>query len=456
MSYFLGVFSPSFFVKRSCPAALVYTGFFLAVVYCAFRVLFPDIGQRFGTIMALVALVMILLTSNDVRSSAPLWLLLCAVGAQLVSWTVGYFYNPEWVGRNPELDRLGKWFLFIGVAWWLGGITSRTLLVWSLALVGFLLACFISDGAGADWLRGLDGQRVDFNIRNAQHTAMFFGVAVLGLLCFAPRIIGDGRWVWGRVLLWAIPTGLCLVGVVISQTRAVWLALSFVFVFLLLLYVMLTALGYKREVGKKNRHMLVLGAVVFLAFAGWMFKDTLNSRLEAEVPVIESVLAGDWDEVPYSSVGTRIHTWRAAFEWMSERPIVGWGGEARGLVIDETEWLPENIKKEYGHLHNTFLDFAVSYGLLGLCVIGALILWVGIGTWRSWRAGVMPTDVMVFGYVFFVFYVIVNQFESYGFFWTGSYIQNLILGGVVTHIWRWQVESGQRVFGRRATTPASQ
>ncbi|MGQ7247156.1 O-antigen ligase family protein [Halomonas sp. V046] len=435
---------------------LLIAGSFLAFSYGALRVLLPDIGQRAGTIMALLALIMIFFQSKVVRGSAPLWLLLFAIVSQLLSWLFGYFNNPEWVADTPELDRLGKWFLFIGVAWWLGGSTSKSLAIWSLALAGFLLACFIAGGAGADWLRGLDGHRVDFNIRNAQHVAMFFGTALLGLLCFAPRIIGDGRWVWGRVLLWAIPTGLCLVGVVISQTRAVWLALSLVFVLILLLHIVSAVFGYRRGSGRRSKHILVLGAVAVFVFTGWVFKDTLNSRLEAEVPVIESVLSGDWDEVPYSSVGTRIHTWRAGLEWINERPLIGWGGEARGLVIDETEWLPENIKKEFGHLHNTFLDFAVSYGFLGISVIAALIVWVGVGTWRSWRAGVMPTDMMVFGYMFCVFYVIVSQFESYGFFWTGSYIQNLILGGVVTHIWRWQVESGQRVFGRRSATPKSQ
>ena len=115
-------------------------------------------------------------------------------------------------------------------------------------------------------------------------------------------------------------------------------------------------------------------------------------------------------------------------------------------MIDHTDWLPQQIKEEYGHLHNTLLDFLVSYGLLGLSVISVLVVWTGLGSYKSWKAGVMPTEVFIFGWAFFVYYFIVSLFESYSFFWTGSYIQNVVMGVVVTFIWRWQLETGSSVF----------
>lgn len=166
--------------------------------------------------------------------------------------------------------------------------------------------------------------------------------------------------------------------------------------------------------------------------------DVLAQRLAAESHVIAEVLQGNLDDVPYTSVGIRIHSWVAALEWIAERPLVGWGGEARGLVMDHTPWLPTFVKDNFGHLHNFFLEVWVAYGLVGLGVMAALAAWVGRATWKAWRGGAMPNDIALFGATFFVYWVIVNQFESYNSFWTGVYVHNLVAGGLVTHYWAYR------------------
>ncbi|MDL4863374.1 O-antigen ligase family protein, partial [Halomonas elongata] len=62
----------------------------------------------------------------------------------------------------------------------------------------------------------------------------------------------------------------------------------------------------------------------------------------------------------------------------------------------------------------------------------------GMATWRAWRGGVLPGDMALFGAGFFLYWIVVNQFESYNSFWTGVYVHNLVVGGLVTHYWRWQ------------------
>lgn len=61
----------------------------------------------------------------------------------------------------------------------------------------------------------------------------------------------------------------------------------------------------------------------------------------------------------------------------------------------------------------------------------------------------MPNDMALFAVAFFVYWLVVNQFESYIAVSSGVYVQNLVLGGLVTHIWRWQHVSGHRVFMHR-------
>jgi len=425
------------------PRLLWWLGLCCALAYGGLRLLAPKAGEVAGTLMALSGLVAVLVWGRGVRGSAPLWLLLGAVLVQLLSWVLVAWQHPEWAGANPKLDRMAKWFLFIGLAWWLGGSTRHTLLVWGLALAGLLLVITVGEHGLPHWQRALQQWwfRADFGLMNAQHAALFLGTGVLGLVAFARRSCRAGRLAWPRRVLWLLATLACFTGMVFTQTRGVWLGAG------LACLVMACAGLLRLWVQHHPRHMLrwlllgLVGAVVVGSAAGMAFRDTFERRVATESAVIAHVVQGEFDQVPYSSVGVRVHTWRAAVEWFAERPLVGWGDQARGLVIKNTEWLPDNVRETFGHLHNTPFEILVAYGLLGLGVMLLLAAWVGLGTWRAWRAGVMPGDVAVFGTGFFVLFVVANQFESYLSFWTGTFVFNLVMGGLVTHIWRWQVES---------------
>ncbi|WFM69798.1 O-antigen ligase family protein [Halomonas sp. CKK8] len=419
------------------------------VLYAGFGILWPSVGSPAETLCALLGLGMVLGYGTGLRSSGPMWLLLAALLVQTLSWGLGMWHHPEWVGGNPKLDRLAKVFIFMAVAWWLGGSTRNTLLVWSLALVGYLVASFTHGNGLQEWWAGLQGERVGFGIRNLQHGSMLFGVALLGLVVFTPRFgrIG-GRWVPWRLAVPVLLICLCLVGIAIGQTRAVWLALVLAMLAAggLWLVWVLTCSRVKRAYLVRPLMLAAVGLLVTMIALAVVFQGTFSERLSHESSVVREILQGDFGAVPYTSIGIRIHSWRAALEWIAERPLVGWGSEGRSLVMDHTAWLPEEVKERFGHLHNYLLEVWVAYGLLGVLVIAALAAWIGRGTWLAWRSGVMPNDVALFGATFFVYWMVVNQFESYNSFGTGVYVHNLVVGGLVTHIWRWQRETGQRVF----------
>ncbi|MDN3522075.1 O-antigen ligase family protein [Halomonas ramblicola] len=412
------------------------------LLYAGLRLVEPGTGELAGTLMALTGLFAVLRWGRGIRGGGALWLLLAVVVVQVISWVAGYLHHPEWMTDNPQVDRLAKWFLFIGLAWWLGGNTRATLLAWGLGLAGLVAVVFWPEGSLEQWRLGLQGVRAEFAIRNSQHDSMLFGSGLLGLVCFAGRCWhGQGALAWSRRLLWTLALAVCAVGIVITQTRAVWLALLVV----LPLLPALAWWGAGRRLPRKAWWGLAAAAGMIVAGA-LAFHQPVTERLADENRIIARALEGDWQSIPYSSVGNRLLTWRASLDWIAERPLVGWGEEGRSLVIEHTDWLPEKTQALYGHLHNTFLELLVSYGLLGLAVVLALIAWIGLGTWQAWRAAVMPGDMALFGAGFFVFYAIVSQFESYGTFWTGAYVQNLVAGGLVTHIWRWQVATGRRIF----------
>lgn len=427
-----------------CPPALLAVGVTSLLVYAGLHILWHDVGGQAEALTAILGLAVILIYGRGIRNSAPLWLLLAALVVQALSWWLGYQHHPQWVADYPELRHLARLFIFVAVAWWLGGSTRNTLWLWGLAALGYLVVTLLPGSALQDWSHGLNGQRVDFGIRNAQHSAMLFGTLLLGLLTLAPRLLRPGRWRALRGGAWMVATVLASIAVLICQTRAVWLGLVLALPVALGLY---GIYQWFRGSGLKLRQfcLAVLGVVLLAGIAAATLHGTVSKRLMDESSVIERVASGHWDDIPYTSVGIRINTWRAASEWIAERPWVGWGGEGRSLAIDHTDWLPDSVRDRFGHLHNFFIEVWVAYGLLGVAVIATLVAWIGHGCWHAWRAGVLPGDIALFGAAFFVYWLVVNQFESYESFWTGMYVHNIIVGGLVTHIWQWQRQQQQAV-----------
>lgn len=418
----------------SHPRWMEYAGFMALLAYGFFNLLWPDAGKLMQIPAVALGLIAFFTWGKEHRTTFPVWLLIAALGIQSLSWVLGYFHHPEWIPDNPRLDRLGKLFMFIAFAWLLSGSTRNTLILWLSAALGFMLATFVQ-GHATDWLHGLNGQRVDFDMRNAQHTAMFFGTVLLGMICFSPRMLkaGHSALMWRAV--WLLLTILCLTGLFITQTRAIWLATSFALVVVVLAWG-LHRFRYRQTVSGRN--MTLGGGALILLIAGslWAANGIITNRLSAESEVIQAVMAGDLADVPYTSVGIRIQTWRAASEWIAERPLTGWSSNGRSLAVKETAWLPNFVREDFGHLHNYFLEVWVAYGALGLGLFAALAFWIGQGSWLAWRRGVLPNDMALFSLAFFVYWVIVNQFESYNSFGSGVFVFNLILAGLTTHIWR--------------------
>lgn len=417
------------------------------IAYAFLRVLWPSVGSPAETFTALLGLAAVLVYGKNLRSSSPMWLLLAAIFIQIFSWTLGYFHHPEWVADNPKVDRLAKLFIFIAISWWLGGSTQRTLHIWLIALIGYVLATFLLSGGLAEWRAGLSGQRVGFGIRNNQHGSMIFGVIFLGLTIFSPRFLAAGQWRTLRVFVWSLLITTTSTGILIGQTRAIWLALSLASPIVLIIW--LYHARNSKNIAIKRKPTLIglgLGVTLIIGLLFFLYQP-LVERISSEKEVVAQLLDGQVENIPYTSIGIRINTWVAALEWIEQRPLVGWGGEARSLVIEHTPWLPSSVKTNFGHLHNYLLEVWVAYGLLGVGLITALAIWIGLGTWRAWRAGVMPGDVALFGSGFFIYWLVVNQFEAYNAFWTGVFVHNLVVGGLVTHIWRWKYTTATTIAG---------
>ncbi|UBU47592.1 O-antigen ligase family protein [Cobetia amphilecti] len=427
------------------PGWLLLIGVASLMVYTFFNIPAGDIAKPAETLLAFSGLIAFCIWGKGFR--LPVLLLLGAVvTVQLISWWAGLSHHPQWMDSSPRLALLAKLFIFISVAWWLRGSTRNTLLLWGVAATGFLLTTFfLAPPNDENWITGLSGERADFGIRNAQHSAMFFGTLLLGLVAFSKRICQQGSRQGVRITLWGMALIIALAGIVVGQTRAVWIGT------IVSLGLGLSVWGgfvvMRRGVRQflKYLSMFLAALALLMVVFGLGLGDSLEKRVNKESDVITQVLKGELTQIPYTSVGIRVNSWIAASEWIAERPLTGWGAKGKSLVMRETAWIPEKVAKKYGHLHNFFMETWVAYGLLGVLAIAALMIWIGRATWLAWRAGVMPSDMAFFGMIFFVFWMIINQFESYESMWTGLYIHNIVVGGLVTHYWRWRHEQQKQI-----------
>ncbi|MBN8430142.1 O-antigen ligase family protein [Microbulbifer salipaludis] len=370
----------------------------------------------------------------SLRRSGILWLAIAAIVVALISWGCSWLTHPQWAESSFKVHRLTNWFAMIPVAILLGGSARNAGVLWLAALCGLLLSPWISGGGWQEWQQGLSGNRVDFGLHNAQHTAMLFGTAALGLLAFATDILRSRRGGWVVRAVWLLALTICITALLLTQTRGVWAGMLFA----LLVIACAGVVVVHKYFHNHRRYLLaatlaVCGAATLVGYLS--IGDIVSQRLEAEQNTMLQVQQGNFDNLPLTSTGIRLRTWAEALDWIAERPLVGWGGNGRSLIFDHSEHLPPAIKENFGHLHNSYLDLLVNFGLLGLLLLGALVYWLVSRCLRYYRAGLISGSTLTFCLSFTVFFAIVNLFESYLFYDSGRYVLALVGGGLLTQIW---------------------
>ena len=107
---------------------------------------------------------------------------------------------------------------------------------------------------------------------------------------------------------------------------------------------------------------------------------------------------------------------------------MGWGGRGSRPLIDHSDLFSEKFKNNFNHLHNSYLQVLVEIGFIGAMFIVTLIVLLGranIGAYQSRR---MPLDAFLFSWLFFFFWLVVNAFESYIIYPSGTYLVAMVTG----------------------------
>jgi len=307
---------------------------------------------------------------------------------------------------------------------------GRRFLLWfAAAAVTGLIVHLALQLETTQWERALSGRRVDFNFQNAQHTALVFGTLLLASVCYLPRALTGPHSTAVRVLKGLVTTSLITLGafgVIVTQTRGVWLGLF---------SGVIVALGALLLSTRRTRTSLIIGCTTVFLAAGALFALNIDERISnrfdrADIPEHLEHLATDTaiEDIELDSSGVRIASWLATIDWIQQRPLLGWGADNAQDLIDRSPHFNDRFKERFSHLHNMHLEILLAHGLLGGALFYGMFIAVCVAAWRAYARGTMPADAALFGLAFTIFWAIANVFESYSIYISGQYLTTVGFG----------------------------
>jgi O-antigen ligase len=352
-----------------------------------------------------------------------------AIAAPFVFFGINYVIDAESAVKYAEFEKLPRIYLFIPIAWWLGGNKRTIALFLGTAMVGFFFACLQDPNFNQTVVNIFNGGRGDFGILNAQHVALFFSLGLIGCLSYVPDAIKSTTMIHriGFTAFLTIAGALGVIGIIGTQTRAAFLALMIAFVAYLMI-LMYRIVRIKRADRNFKAVMSTLAAIIIVGSMSYSFKDSLTVRVFSEKNTITAIMAGDWENIPYTSIGVRVNTWLQALEWIAEKPLIGFGGKVRTDIIQQSSKHPDWVKSHFGHFHNSFIEIMLGSGFLGLFLCFTPVIYC------LKKAVNLSQPTHYFAFFGMLIFLVMNIFESYLFFWMGPFMLTLLVSPMFSNL----------------------
>jgi len=307
------------------------------------------------------------------------------------AWSVYEF--PELTAQHIHdgLEWLYLW-LFIPVAWWLKQSRQRIYLALLGLMLGFLISVvWLTDWQACDVFVG--SMRCGFGFQLIL-AALFLGTCLLGLLMYAPRLIGQKTFCWPwflRLFVWLGLVLLVTYALILTQTRTVWLALALILPLLILL-------RYRDAITDmlkgKRKTEFVVGVLIIAIVSGILLikQSTMNERVEQIKDDGWAIMTLQFDKVDTSSgsLGLRLSMYQKGYEMWLQRPLFGWG-----VAGVNNEYFYTNVDHELAamsHLHNTYSEPLVRFGLVGGIILLALVGHLLVSLKKAYRCHRVEKD----------------------------------------------------------------
>lgn len=395
--------------------------FFVCVLYCITALPGLDISGLFKNLILIGSAPVFYLYCKDKNSNKSIFYLFAiSFIIQLLSWLNSLFVIPDVAKSYPDVKLLSSLFLFVFISFWIRNDKNRRIILLSSFIISFFVTIVVHNFQYDSFLLALQGGRVDFNLGNAQYTTMLAATSVMISCLILFSIDNIKRHPFIVVLLIASIVFSSFVFLA-SQSRQVWLAFT-------MLLLLLPAAFYKK-LGK--RVMFGSYVLLFVLFLSLINSDIVqkrfdDSRKSGDLDVAVQVFNGKWDDIPMTSFGIRFNSWLEASDWVKESPIIGASKVAVKQVLKTSERFQSNPRTSgFGHLHNYYLETLVSFGIVGLAFIACFYIAI---TKNVLTHADYPTSI--FFVLFLIFWLFINNFESYNSKYYGFYMQNIVLGAL--------------------------
>ncbi len=398
---------------------LVIVGVFSTLLYVYTRIAFKDYVEGLPqNMMVLTFLISAWGQRHKLKSDLMFRLLLLALLIPWLLFGINALIDYETAIKYRSTNDLLKLFLFLPLAWWIGGSRAGAITMLTIAFLGLITAAALDPNLAQSLSMLWAGRRVDFDIYNAQHGAMFSGLVILFCICYLSQRVQNVLAVTrgNALLIFAVLIGLA--GLVGTQTRAAFLGL-FVSCF-----VAFVRAARKGKLFGQNQLSMASGALVLILVTGlltWSAKEVLYDRFVWEQTTFHALLEGNLEEVPFEGTGIRVLSWIESLKWIAKRPVTGWGQKARSDVI--LLGFPEDAKGT-GHLHNGYLEILLGFGAVGFIFV--CVFWVVLLRRIRFAAS---DDLYAFALYSGIFFLVLNMFESFFIYSSGEFALALFMAG---------------------------
>lgn len=398
---------------------LVILGIVSAIVYAYTNIWYRgEFRNGAENLMALTFFISAWGQRRQLKSDLVFRLMALAFLIPLCLYAINMLLDFETANKYRSLNELIKLFFFLPLAWWMGGSRAGAARMLLIAFLGLLTAVVLDPNVTQNLDRLWSMSRVDFNVHNAQHGALLFGLVVIYCVCHF--FLRDWHLVSIRTNIVLVLS--CLVGfagVLATQTRATYLGLFACGLIVVLQWIKQTA--FARHNNHRTVKMLVFVAV-FTALILGLVKDIEHGRLAVARADINTLITSNLNELPFGSVGIRVHSWTESLNWIAQRPVTGWGHEARLDVISQADHFPEDIKNRFGHLHSGYLELLLGFGAIGLVFV--VVFWIVVLKRIRLAAS---RELYAFAFYGSALFLVMNLFESLFFYWSGLFAMSLFL-----------------------------
>lgn len=411
-------------IKRYLESERCSSLMFLSIIcYVMFKDSFQVVGDFFQTVMIIGGLAAIVVYRDFFSKNVVFWLLVIGGVIQFVSWFMSTRTIPELAQPTPNLKPFSYLMVFLVVAFWLKGSFKRSIVTLLAFSVGSVFTLFYYSDFFEQFTIGMHGSRVDFGYRNAQHGSLIIGAAFICIFGFiyavVPQKINNKRVFISMLCLFLVLLGALLM---MLQSRQSWLAVFMAIFVIPLLYAYFGDRVSFRKIIMLYGILFVIGILIYHV-------DFVHNRIYAGFSHpgdLHNMLSGNWREVKDISIGVRLQTWLEAISWFYSHPIFGTGDGSRSLVITQSAILPDYIKAEFRHLHNSNFETAVSYGAVGLIFTYVLMFYP---VYKAVKSNA-PTLIKCIAISFLIYWLTINNFESFLYMRSGQWVFNTFFGAI--------------------------